>query len=527
MMRPTSGAARARRAIGLPGRTRSWWRQQKGRQQSAASLLLDLAKFYEHVGHDHHWEEGQRTSFPAPLLACWCASHEGWRFVEADKCATFPFWAFGTILPGCSGATTAAKLMLALSWKQWQHGSRPTGSGMWSTTFRGTLQGTPKMVQVLTAEAARLLVEGLQARRLTALQRAGPTSSLTARTSSSRPFCSSWIVLGIDECDTARNVGADLQLGRRRRALVVKGGWRGQRGARTRQAAAEGRGTHSQSDSHWLECWGALGFRGSGLHSNTAQSHPSRRGQSHISAQPRTERSHNDDGPRPGNGCKETSVGPFDIVDKSCAGLGDRQFGRALPGLDTMRAAMRGSLARLSHLERPWCGATDAVATFVLTLLRLGWSAQSARHLTSHSGTKIDLLAVAPKTVGIWVDQASLLWSDSPAHWNQSKGPLFWEAIRPLLVSGKMDGLVTLASERAGQAGLARHLDPGEACAAQGRGRRQLPAMQRRTRHHAPPLLRVPGPAGRERHVRLTGVAPGGTFAGVSIQGTVCTWHFS
>ena len=110
------------------------------------------------------------------------------------------------------------------------------------------------------------------------------------------------------------------------------------------------------------------------------------------------------------------------------------------PDLDTMQAALRGSLARLSRLKRPWCGATDAAATFVLTLLRLGWSAQSARHLTTHDGNKIDLLAVAPKTVGFWVDQASLLWSDSSAHWNQSKGPLFWEAIRPLLVSGKLEG---------------------------------------------------------------------------------------
>ena len=47
---------------------------------------------------------------------------------------------------------------------------------------------------------------------------------------------------------------------------------------------------------------------------------------------------------------------------------------------------------------------------------------------------------MAPKTVGYWVDQASLSWSDSSAHWNQSKGPLFWEAIRPLLVSGKLEG---------------------------------------------------------------------------------------
>ena len=58
----------------------------------------------------------------------------------------------------------------------------------------------------------------------------------------------------------------------------------------------------------------------------------------------------------------------------------------------------------LSRLKRPWYGGTDAAATFVLTLLRLGWSAQSARHLTTHDGTTLDVLAVAPKTVGFWVD---------------------------------------------------------------------------------------------------------------------------
>ena len=109
------------------------------------------------------------------------------------------------------------------------------------------------------------------------------------------------------------------------------------------------------------------------------------------------------------------------------------------PDLDIMQAALRGSVARLGHLKRPWCGATDTAATFVLTLLRLGWSAQSARLLTTHDGTNIDLLAVAPKMVGLWVDQASLMSSDSSAHWNHSKGPLFWEAVGSLLVSGKLE----------------------------------------------------------------------------------------
>ena len=194
---------------------------------------------------------------------------------------------------------------------------------------------------------------------------------------------------------------------------------------------------HYQRRSWRLECRGALGFRGFGLHSDTAPNHQSRRGQSHIPAQPRAKRSHNDAGKCPA-GAKniDPAFRHHRLVILAWA-TGDWE---GTPDLDTMQAALRGSLARLSHLKRPWCGATDAAATFVLILLRLGWSAQSARHLTTHDDTKIDFLAVAPKTVGYWVDQASLLWSDSSAHWNQSKGPLFWEAIRPLLVSGKLEG---------------------------------------------------------------------------------------
>ena len=68
------------------------------------------------------------------------------------------------------------------------------------------------------------------------------------------------------------------------------------------------------------------------------------------------------------------------------------------------------------------------------------WSAQSARHLTTHDGTKIDLLGIAPQTVRFWVDQSTLVWTDRSAHWGNSKGPQFWHAIRPLLASGRLEG---------------------------------------------------------------------------------------
>ena len=186
----------------------------KGRQQSAASLLLDLAKSYEHVGHDHLWEEGRKTSFPRRLLACWCASCGGWRFLVADKCATFPFWAFG--------ATTAAKLMLATLLETVP--TRLQTYRLWNVVddISGHVAGSPKMVQVPTAEAARLLVEGLQAHDLPPSK--GKSKVLVDGTDKLKHALLQQLeALGIDECDTARNVGADLQLSRRRQALVVKG----------------------------------------------------------------------------------------------------------------------------------------------------------------------------------------------------------------------------------------------------------------------------------------------------------------
>ena len=138
----------------------------KGRQQSVPSLFLDVSKFYEHVGHDHLWDEGIRTGFPRRLLACWCASYEGWRFLEADKCATCSFWPLGPILPGCSGATTAAKLMRATLLES--VANRLPSFKLWNVVddISGHVAGSPRLVQATAGEAARLLVEGLAVRHL-------------------------------------------------------------------------------------------------------------------------------------------------------------------------------------------------------------------------------------------------------------------------------------------------------------------------------------------------------------------------
>ena len=252
----------------------------KGRQQSAASLSLDLAKFNEHVGHDHFpGRRGDTTSFPRRLLASWRDSYEGWRFLEADKCATFPFLG---LRDHSSQAAVAPprqpRLMLATLLET--VASRLPAYKLWnvSTTFRGTLPGPPGRFR--SSLPKRPGSWWRASRRGTCrFLRASPKFSSTARASSSSELLRQLDSLGIDKCDTARNVGSDLQLGKRRRALVVRErlGRAARRTKRARQLRKAGARTRNLN-AHRLECWGALGFGGFGLHPNAAQSHQSLRG---------------------------------------------------------------------------------------------------------------------------------------------------------------------------------------------------------------------------------------------------------
>ena len=116
-----------------------------------------------------------------------------------------------------------------------------------------------------------------------------------------------------------------------------------------------------------------------------------------------------------------TSIRLFDITDKLCW-LGRRESGKALQTSTQCRqrcAALWPGSARSSG-----CGAARPMRQPPSCSRYFGWAgARSLRGTPStHNGTKIDLLAVAPKTVDIWVDQLCTLEY-------LPKGPLFWEAI--------------------------------------------------------------------------------------------------
>ena len=131
----------------------------KDRRQAAASPLLDLAGFNEQVEHHHLWEKGKKLHFPLRLLACWC-SNGSCLLLEADRCATYPFWALGTLLPVASGATTAAQLTLADLLETVACRSPSTRLGSVGDDISTQTAVTAKMVTVVTHNITRLVTQG-------------------------------------------------------------------------------------------------------------------------------------------------------------------------------------------------------------------------------------------------------------------------------------------------------------------------------------------------------------------------------
>ena len=204
---PTSGAAKAKRATGQHGPTRYWWLQQRG---GSSRRPLSCSA----------WRSSTNMS-GTTTLACWCASYEGWRFLEADKCHL-----------SLLGLRDHPPRL------QRGHDSCLTHSGnspgncffpapvdrLWNVVddILGHVAGTDRMVQAITAEAARLLVEGLQARDLPLSKRKSKVL-IDGSDKLKQALLRQLEAQGIDETAAARNVGADLLQGKRRRAHVVEG----------------------------------------------------------------------------------------------------------------------------------------------------------------------------------------------------------------------------------------------------------------------------------------------------------------
>ena len=166
-------------------------------------------------------------------------------FSGADKCATFPFWAFGTILPGCSGATTAAKLMLATLLET--VATRLPIYRLWNVVddISGHVAGTPKMVQVLPAEAP----PGI---RSAALQGQVQSPHRWSGQAQACPTAAAGVARDRREQHGTQR-GGRLAAGQAAEGTRCRGPLgEGIKAHEAGQAAPQGRSAHWQAHPHWL-----------------------------------------------------------------------------------------------------------------------------------------------------------------------------------------------------------------------------------------------------------------------------------
>eukprot|EP00972_Heterocapsa_arctica_P078950 11641184-Heterocapsa_arctica.AAC.1 len=62
--------------------------------------------------HTSLQQEGNEVGFPQLLMRALCGLYEGFRAIAYGTSVSQAFWAVGTIIPGCSCATTMAKVLL-------------------------------------------------------------------------------------------------------------------------------------------------------------------------------------------------------------------------------------------------------------------------------------------------------------------------------------------------------------------------------------------------------------------------------
>ena len=483
--------------------TPSWWRQQ-----SAASLLLDLAKFYEHVGHDHlFFKKVGKPVFQRDFWLLGALHTKAGAFSRPTNAPLFLSGPLGPVFQVAMGprqrsnsgnpfrnSGNAPPNLQAVERGRRHFGPRGGNSqdGRPPGTRSASLQGQIKSLHRWAGQAQACpfaAVGGARDRRV--------------RHSPQR-----W----------SRSAAGQAAAGARRQGAAGESYEENE----ARQAASEGRGTHTRNltltGSNAGVFWGSevLGFTPTQLQSIRVDAAKATYRLSRGQNAATTMMAH-----ALAAGAK--NIDPAFRHHRQVILAWATGVWEGTPDLDTVQAALCGSSARLSHLKWSWCCATDAAATFVLTLLRLERPVgQASHHPRWHqdrppgSGVQDCELLGGPGIPFVVRQLCTVEPVQGPVLLGSHQTtPRFWQA----------GGLVTLASQRAF---LARHLDPGKACAAQGGeddGSCQLcndgPGTMFHRCYECPALQ-----AERDMYVSQE-VPPGCTFCGFAIQGAVCTWHFS
>eukprot|EP00971_Amphidinium_carterae_P327156 6458331-Amphidinium_carterae.2 len=192
----------------------------RARGQEALTLLLDLQKFYDSIGHRAMLDSLAEVDFPTHLWRCCSGLYTGPRCLEFNRCVGRIDKASGTVLPGCAIASSVIKALL-LPLLRHLESTWPFGT-VTSVFDDLSLETTGQVAHMETefVEAAQCVVQWLQDRRLPL----SPSKSyVLASTCKLRARVRETIGCPhIIEASTASQLGVGTQLDGRRCAWLQK-----------------------------------------------------------------------------------------------------------------------------------------------------------------------------------------------------------------------------------------------------------------------------------------------------------------
>ena len=106
------------------------------RGQAVGTVMADLDKFYERVPHEALRAEGAAVGCTPRLVEFTLASYSARRTVEAGGMVCAAFREGGSVIAGCSLATTMARVLLLRLLDRVVEAHPPYTSGRWWTIWR-------------------------------------------------------------------------------------------------------------------------------------------------------------------------------------------------------------------------------------------------------------------------------------------------------------------------------------------------------------------------------------------------------
>ncbi|CAK0790894.1 unnamed protein product [Prorocentrum cordatum] len=411
---------------------------QANQQFEAASLFLDISKFYEHVRHDVLWANAVRFGFNLRLLRGLLTSYQAPRMILAAGMASPAFGTTGTVLAGCACATAVAKLPVLGA-------LLAAGATCPLVTPRNVVDdislqavGTARLVKQQMLASSCEVVRQLREQHLPLNE--SKSVFLASSPQLAKELSEAWAAQGLTfkRGLQARNLGTDANITRRgvHEGVVraVGGLRRGRRLGVLRSAGAATEMVHRAGPTAAM-LWGrtVTGVPDRELHSwRLAAVRSAGKFPKGASLGLRL---------RAVEVLRSVDLDPSPALLRAAVQMAASLLQSGGVPLRMFETALQEAERRHAGAAAPWAHCRTPVDALALSLTRVGWRLVQGTRLATDDGHILDLRMMGPRELGLLAAAGARRASDRSelarlSHGAPPPSPLFWEAFAEVLGPG-------------------------------------------------------------------------------------------